>query len=731
MPQVLPVSTVPSSTLEEVKTNKPPNALFKCQDKYQNGTIESRKIMNDISNGGGNHNNSNLSNTNSNNTIVGGLLSLANTASNTCQVVAPNEKSSLSEQSQEGKNTATVAQSDKKNSLKERPDNSNPNVENRETNPSPAEGTTFNSHSNMKSSLSTSEARDGISNDGNSSMDSKVIEGQSLSNVSNGQTQKNATCPKSSTLGQETSSKQVVQTQHPQPRLQSLPHDQYHQSHSIKNQYIAQQHVPSHVNHYHQNAVMNSMSMHGHTPSMPPPHSQSVPYPNQNQPLPPQSTGISSPPRYQHRLHHQNHLHNKPHILHPGQAGAHTIYPNYPPQMARNVYQQVQHVQPKPQAAHPISQSSSPKESVYKADQQQKSQLLPRSPQSHNQIAYHHSRVPITNIPVSSTEHCPTHSTSSAEHVEETYKSKRSVPSSANSSSVERTISPSKTSSIVSSSNISSSPSKLTSPSLKNQESTIVESKPKLNPNKKKKLNSPSISNPITPLSSRVSNPNGYMHGPYYPDSSKKPYPPSQNFSSPGQYPYQAIPIYANNHNPVYQQHAPATPKHSGVPFHYHHPGHGTGTSNVPSHHYGTANNELYKHANCTHPNVNYNQWHGYPTPPNHGQPNGLVPPLPHEHGPGHSVIVTPTHHVRSRHPYQPQTPFTQVQKNGRNNDCKDAVKEYNLTPQQHLMPPPHPFHGEITSVAQWQQAQMITGFAPSANKCVPLKSPIPSKFWG
>lgn len=38
----------------------------------------------------------------------------------------------------------------------------------------------------------------------------------------------------------------------------------------------------------------------------------------------------------------------------------------------------------------------------------------------------------------------------------------------------------------------------------------------------------------------------------------------------------------------------------------------------------------------------------------------------------------------------------------------------------------------EINSVAQWQEVQIMNGgFAPSANRCIPLKSPVPSKFWG
>jgi hypothetical protein len=37
----------------------------------------------------------------------------------------------------------------------------------------------------------------------------------------------------------------------------------------------------------------------------------------------------------------------------------------------------------------------------------------------------------------------------------------------------------------------------------------------------------------------------------------------------------------------------------------------------------------------------------------------------------------------------------------------------------------------EIKSVAEWQRAALTTGKAPSTNRCLPLKGPIPSKFWG
>eukprot|EP00934_Nitzschia_sp_Nitz4_P008915 Nitzschia sp. Nitz4//scaffold75_size92586//50641//52505//NITZ4_004857-RA/size92586-snap-gene-0.51-mRNA-1//1//CDS//3329557711//8905//frame0 len=36
-----------------------------------------------------------------------------------------------------------------------------------------------------------------------------------------------------------------------------------------------------------------------------------------------------------------------------------------------------------------------------------------------------------------------------------------------------------------------------------------------------------------------------------------------------------------------------------------------------------------------------------------------------------------------------------------------------------------------IRSVADWQQAALTNGKPPSANRCVPLKEPIPSKYWG
>lgn len=37
----------------------------------------------------------------------------------------------------------------------------------------------------------------------------------------------------------------------------------------------------------------------------------------------------------------------------------------------------------------------------------------------------------------------------------------------------------------------------------------------------------------------------------------------------------------------------------------------------------------------------------------------------------------------------------------------------------------------KIKSVAEWQRATLATGKAPSANRCVPLRAPIPSKYWG
>ena len=36
-----------------------------------------------------------------------------------------------------------------------------------------------------------------------------------------------------------------------------------------------------------------------------------------------------------------------------------------------------------------------------------------------------------------------------------------------------------------------------------------------------------------------------------------------------------------------------------------------------------------------------------------------------------------------------------------------------------------------IKSVADWQQAALSTGKPPSAGRCLPLKEPIPSRYWG
>jgi hypothetical protein len=44
---------------------------------------------------------------------------------------------------------------------------------------------------------------------------------------------------------------------------------------------------------------------------------------------------------------------------------------------------------------------------------------------------------------------------------------------------------------------------------------------------------------------------------------------------------------------------------------------------------------------------------------------------------------------------------------------------------------PQRPGASKIKSVAEWQRATLATGKAPSANRCMPLKAPIPSKYWG
>lgn len=54
------------------------------------------------------------------------------------------------------------------------------------------------------------------------------------------------------------------------------------------------------------------------------------------------------------------------------------------------------------------------------------------------------------------------------------------------------------------------------------------------------------------------------------------------------------------------------------------------------------------------------------------------------------------------------------------------SPKSSNPLPQQPSRP-----NCEINSVREWHDNYMKTGSAPSANKCVPLKSPIPSRFWG
>lgn len=135
----------------------------------------------------------------------------------------------------------------------------------------------------------------------------------------------------------------------------------------------------------------------------------------------------------------------------------------------------------------------------------------------------------------------------------------------------------------------------------------------------------------------------------------------------------------------------------------------------------------------------------GYPgPPPGYGAPPpyrgsypmyGGFPPPP----PGHfmGAPAAPPHPYYS--PYPPPPPH--------------MVQPYARPPMPPGQYPPPPFQGSahsrmpnkptldtskarptelaIKSVAEWQQAALSTGKPPSANRCVPLKEPIPSKYWG
>jgi hypothetical protein len=147
------------------------------------------------------------------------------------------------------------------------------------------------------------------------------------------------------------------------------------------------------------------------------------------------------------------------------------------------------------------------------------------------------------------------------------------------------------------------------------------------------------------------------------------------------------------------------------------------------------------------------------PYPPPHMHPYGMRPPygapMPPPYGNGHPMYPSyppvPQHYMDGRHVappsyYAPYPPH----------HAHPMMHQYRHPSQ---LPPPYPGApptaalaqgaaaakhairtnspqgnddgSNIKSVAEWQRSAIATGKAPTANRCLPLEEPIPSKYWG
>jgi hypothetical protein len=115
-----------------------------------------------------------------------------------------------------------------------------------------------------------------------------------------------------------------------------------------------------------------------------------------------------------------------------------------------------------------------------------------------------------------------------------------------------------------------------------------------------------------------------------------------------------------------------------------------------------------------------------FPPPP---QMHGAHPPYPPSYPPPYSHAPMPHHQQR----YPPtgihggHDSSLHTMKGGDTNPSPVSSSTPN-SPQQLGQGTGAP---KIKSVAEWQRATLATGKAPSANRCMPLKAPIPSKYWG
>ena len=145
----------------------------------------------------------------------------------------------------------------------------------------------------------------------------------------------------------------------------------------------------------------------------------------------------------------------------------------------------------------------------------------------------------------------------------------------------------------------------------------------------------------------------------------------------------------------------------------------------------------VHHHAYGAHPSppYGYPPYGGYPPPSPYlgghrvGQPPRLYPPYSN---PRHHMMHPPrphpftAHYARSLHrgtttkPNMGMAPMTLGEGAGKKTAKTDGSTRL-----------PNDTNSPIKSVAEWQQASKASGKPPSANRCVPLEEPIPSRYWG
>ena len=234
-----------------------------------------------------------------------------------------------------------------------------------------------------------------------------------------------------------------------------------------------------------------------------------------------------------------------------------------------------------------------------------------------------------------------------------------------------------------------------------------------------------------------IPQPSGYPSGGGVPSHSSAPLPPSAYHPGPPYYP----PSPHNPYHPMYSA--------GNYPGHPHHETPGQTASPLSSswrlggappptgpygHHHAPPAHSIYGHSQQPPYAGSSGGVGGYPGSP-YGAPSMYHHPHPgavSRFGPGSSVsLSTPTLH----HP-KPASPSSSML-------GKRTVQEMEAAGTMPTESPggssshsgagstEDPAPKKIKSVAEWQRAARSTGLAPSANRCVALKAPIPSRFWG